>query len=125
MLFEGAVTQRLIDLLEARAVAKQNLLLGLGAGSFLALLVTLYLVFTFLHSTMQRLDRLLSVMQAGSTGNLGERVDVAGADELAAIGVSSLGRAEPHVLENVNAVLRLLELASGQPPHKPPEFPLA
>jgi methyl-accepting chemotaxis protein len=86
MLFEGAVTQRLIDLLEARAVAKQNLLLGLGAGSFLALLVTLYLVFTFLHSTMQRLDRLLSVMQAGSTGNLGERVDVAGADELAAIG---------------------------------------
>lgn len=42
--------------------------------------------------------------------------------ELAAIGVSSLGRAEPHVLENVNAVLRLLELASGQPPHRPPEF---
>lgn len=41
--------------------------------------------------------------------------------ELASLGVSSLGRAELHVLGNVNAVLRLLELAAGHPAAPEPD----
>lgn len=41
--------------------------------------------------------------------------------ELASLGVSSLGRAEPHVLGNMNAVLRLLEMATGHAPGPEPD----
>jgi pyruvate kinase len=39
-------------------------------------------------------------------------------DQLARLGLSSLGRAEPHVLATVDAVLHQLYLASGTPPNQ-------
>lgn len=45
-------------------------------------------------------------------------------DTLASLGLSSLGRAEAHVLDNLNAVLALLDRAAGRTPRpavEPPE----
>ncbi len=50
----------------------------------------------------------------------GDRRDLQ--DRLAALGLSSLGRSEPHVLANVDAVLRTLHRLAGTPwPHGPAE----
>ncbi|MFN4004838.1 MAG: methyl-accepting chemotaxis protein [Hylemonella sp.] len=80
-----AAHEQLIGLLQARADASWNLLLTLSALAAVAVLFALYFVAGFFLATQASLDQLRGIMRLASEGNLAERVQVSGSDELAEI----------------------------------------
>ncbi len=83
--FRTAMSDRLESLLRERATANLNLMLMLALLAAVALILTLYLITSFFTATVGSLDNMRHVMRTGSAGNLAERVNVQGSDELAQI----------------------------------------
>ena len=99
----GQCLDRLSQLLTERAAAAERKEALTAAGSFLALMGTLYFMISFFVSTMQALKTLKLAMHEAEQGNLAQRLDIRGRDEITAIG-QDLDKMMHHISEMVAAV---------------------